>query len=343
MLWKQLPDGTKTENDEKYFLLSDIVPRDKEIRLKIQQKAIEKALARHQFERNDTNFVRGCLFCRSDPIEPTRYAYIEHLFAKHFLHLGKPENLVFIDELIDYLEDKLINLVCIYCEKIFKDRPTLKEHMRKKGHKKINPENTTYDRFFMVNYKLKESHTKFNSQNQNYQQNLMPRQVLNHEIFEDDEDWSEWSEQDGEILISCLFCMHKNNNFNEVLCHQNEVHQFNFNAVTADFNFYQKVKFVNFIRRKIHLKQCFACDNTYETLDLMLDHVAHENHFECDRKVFDKPEYFFPTFEDDSFLCHLDNFDETSDDSCGAVLSEDRTFNINEDAEMLSKEKFIYA
>jgi hypothetical protein len=35
---------------------------------------------------------------------------------------------------------------CIYCEKTFKTRDVLKEHMRKKGHKKINPKNVAYDR-----------------------------------------------------------------------------------------------------------------------------------------------------------------------------------------------------
>ena len=36
---------------------------------------------------------------------------------------------------------------CIYCEKTFKTRDVLKEHMRKKGHKKINPKNVAYDRY----------------------------------------------------------------------------------------------------------------------------------------------------------------------------------------------------
>ena len=44
------------------------------------------------------------------------------------------------------------SLYCIYCEKLFKDRNVLKEHMRKKLHKRINPDNKEYDQFYTVNY-----------------------------------------------------------------------------------------------------------------------------------------------------------------------------------------------
>lgn len=52
----------------------------------------------------------------------------------------------------------LFSLICIYCEGTFKDRMVLKEHMRKKFHKCINPHNKTYDKFYINNYL--ESHTK---------------------------------------------------------------------------------------------------------------------------------------------------------------------------------------
>lgn len=342
MHWRQKPDGTVTEENVKYFLLSDIVPKDKIIRESLQTTKIENALARHQFERSDKNFLRGCLYCRST-IDPMRYNYIEHLYSKHFLHLGKPENLVYIDDLIDLIEEKLSNLICIYCEKVFKDRATLKEHMRKKGHKKINPDNKTYDRFFMINYKIKDNlssaiTTKSFGPRKNDQQ-------VEPEVFEnDDSEWSEWNEQDKEIQTTCLFCSLKENDFNRLLKHVSQFHNFDFEKVTEKFNFYQKVKLVNYIRRKIHLRQCLSCEESFENLDMMLSHLNEQNHLHCDVKIFDKPEFFFPTFEDDNFLCYLDNFnenDENCDDSFGAVISEEKVLSVNEDAEMLSREKFI--
>ena len=44
------------------------------------------------------------------------------------------------------------SLQCLYCERTFRDHPTLKDHMRKKQHKKINPQNKVYDRFYVINY-----------------------------------------------------------------------------------------------------------------------------------------------------------------------------------------------
>ena len=61
-------------------------------------------------------------------------------------------SLVYVEELLDILENRLDNLVCIFCEKVFKSREVLKEHMRKKNHKKINPRNAAYDKFYLINY-----------------------------------------------------------------------------------------------------------------------------------------------------------------------------------------------
>lgn len=44
------------------------------------------------------------------------------------------------------------SLQCLYCEGTFRDHATLKEHMRKKLHKRINPKNRTYDKFYVINY-----------------------------------------------------------------------------------------------------------------------------------------------------------------------------------------------
>lgn len=41
---------------------------------------------------------------------------------------------------------------CLYCEKSFRDKTTLKDHMRKKQHRRINGRNHDYDRFYVINY-----------------------------------------------------------------------------------------------------------------------------------------------------------------------------------------------
>jgi hypothetical protein len=41
---------------------------------------------------------------------------------------------------------------CLFCDKYFKTKTVLKEHMRKKQHKRINPKDTDFDRFYIINY-----------------------------------------------------------------------------------------------------------------------------------------------------------------------------------------------
>lgn len=350
MLWKQLPDGTKTEHDEKYYLLSDVIMKDKKIRQDIQIQWIQDALSRHQFERVDKNFTKGCLFCR-DKIESTRFHYVDHLYSKHFFNLGRFETLVYIDELVDFIEDKMNNLICIYCEKVFKDRAVLKEHMRKKAHKLINPDNKTYDRFYLCNYRMKDNSPKEQSQRnskppqKSYLDTRDETEELSTTIFDssDDSDWSDW-ENDQEIEIICLFCSHKEKKFELLTSHMQTSHNFNFYESTKYYNFYQKVKMINYVRRKVHLKQCLSCEMSFESTAELIKHLETENHIECSEKDFEKPEFFFPTFEDDAFLCNLDNIkddNDLSDDSGAHVIAEDPIALVNEAAEMLSKERFV--
>lgn len=46
-------------------------------------------------------------------------------------------------------------LQCLYCEKTFRDKTTLRDHMRKKSHRRINANNREYDRFYVINYLVK--------------------------------------------------------------------------------------------------------------------------------------------------------------------------------------------
>lgn len=339
MMMDQLPDGTPSKN-EQYFLLCDVTPQDFEIRKKLQTKRLELALAQHQFERTDDKLERNCLFCR-DVLKTTRYHFIEHLYRKHFLQLGKPDNLVFIDTLIDTVQLKLSNLICLFCEKKFKDRPTLKEHMRKKGHKRINPENKNYDRFFLINYqnqyssgpaRNKYSSIKYKNNDEN-----------NANIFEDDSNWSDWEDDDG-IEVTCLYCSEKNKDFSKLKNHIEIDHGIDFDKETNEMTFYDRVKIVNYVRRKIFKMECLKCDKDFRVLSDLQKHLEDTNHYSLgNRNDWDFPQYFFPMYEDDGFLYHLDDTILESGDNCdlntdNVVICEDRIMNINLDAETLSKE-----
>ncbi|KAG2460034.1 ZN277 protein, partial [Polypterus senegalus] len=70
----------------------------------------------------------------------------------HGFNMGLPDNIVYVSEFLTMLKKKLDNLQCLYCEKVFRDKNTLKDHMRKKQHRRINAKNKEYDRFYVINY-----------------------------------------------------------------------------------------------------------------------------------------------------------------------------------------------
>lgn len=309
MLLDSKPDGTKSK-DEEYYLLSDVLPEDKELRSNLQQTKLENLLERHQFERENKEYVRECLFCRFVSTT-TRSTYLNHLYEKHNFHIAKPDNLIFIDDLVNLVAQKLDKLQCIYCEGLFKDRTILKEHMRKKGHKRINPDNKEYDKYFLVNYigdksKPKHNSKPYNNKNRN-SKNLDHEQDSNPDS---DPDWSEWTEENGPV-ITCLLCDHTESEYENTLDHMERKHDFVFTKVTAGKNFYHKVKIVNYIRRQIHLKQCLSCELKFDDGKNLEKHIKETKHWEIRKESWDQPEYYFPTYEDDLFLCFIHDDDES--------------------------------
>ncbi|KAK2583997.1 hypothetical protein KPH14_006456 [Odynerus spinipes] len=300
------PDGKPSKN-ESYFLLSDCISEDKTLRDEIHRVKLEWVLAKQSEERSNTNFKRGCMFCRMEFSE-SRVTYIKHLSQKHNLYLGKPENLVFIDELLDKIQQTIESLICIYCEKIFKDRIALKEHMRKKLHKRINPHNKTFDKFYINNY-LEPGRTWRQQVTSNYK--CAKDTELSSESEDEESSWSDWN--DESISILCLFCKHTDKDFVAILQHIKEKHNFDFEKASKDLTFYQKVKLVNYIRRQIHLQCCILCE---EKSDNVLEHMFQENHCKVPKqRIWDQPEFYFPMNENDSFLYNLDADNDHSEES----------------------------
>ncbi|XP_014249803.1 zinc finger protein 277 [Cimex lectularius] len=304
-------------SDQEFFLLSDIDKDDKMIREKLRNETIEMVLEQQRFEREDRCFSRGCFMCRQI-IEPTRQQYVTHLNESHNVLLGHPDNLVFLDKLFQALDQKMDDLQCIFCEKVFKDRVILKEHMRKKGHKRINPDNQFYDKFYIVNYL--EPGTSWKDKGKRERKPSIEE--------EDTADWSDWEEKLPSFII-CLFCPTSESSWDNILLHMKTLHNFDYDASTKGFDFYKQVKFVNYIRRQIYWNKCIICNEMSSCNKDIIKHMTSEGHLiPPDINLWDKPEFFFPTYENDSFLCHLDDTYDQDDGQLSEILSE--TVNLDE-------------
>ena len=234
-------DGGGMEERE-FSFLSDVLAEDKELRKQLQMDRLEQVLRVQEQERRDENFNRSCLFCRQTYTSSSEL--FDHMAFDHNFNVGQPDNLVFIHEFLDALESKLEQLLCLYCEKYFKSREVLKEHMRKKMHKQLNPKNKDWDRFYLVNY-LETGKTwedVMRDDADRFEESLPTAWDTPENNDDDDREWGDWRDDLGGAV--CLFCPASYQDTSEILEHMNIVHGFNFTKIKTDLNlnFYQQVK-----------------------------------------------------------------------------------------------------
>lgn len=299
------------ENDvelsEHYYLLSDKLPEDVAIRRQVKKTKLDAVLAQQELERADALSKRMCLFCRKFCTE-NRATLLNHMAYDHNFSVGRPDNLVYIDELLDILEDKLKRLLCLYCEKTFKDWQTLKEHMRKKQHKHINPKNSAYDKYYVVNYADTEVNEAAGDE---------PFTDLRDSDAEEVE-WTDWQEDEESNLI-CLICTEARTDLHSVIEHMKEAHRFDFSKVTKGLGFYQQIKVINFLRKQVYVNACFVCGSKFQSRAELLSHLSSEDHDNnsIEQSRWDQPQYYFPTYENDQLLCALE------DENCAVSTMDD--------------------
>ncbi|KAM9077085.1 zinc finger protein 277 isoform 6-T7 [Megaptera novaeangliae] len=250
------------EEQDNYFLLCDVLPEDRILREELQKQRLKEILEQQQQERNDNNFQGSCVFCNEEFLG-NRSVLLNHMAREHTFNIGLPDNIVNCNEFLCTLQKKLDNLQCLYCEKTFRDKNTLKDHMRKKQHRRINPKNREYDRFYVINYL--------------------------------------------------------------------DAHEFDLLKIKSELglNFYQQVKLVNFIRRQIHQCRCYGCHEKFKSKADLRTHMEEAKHTSLlpERQTWDQPQYYFPTYENDTLLCTLSDSesDLTAQEQNGsiAIISED--------------------
>uniref|UniRef100_A0A4W3IXD9 Zinc finger protein 277 n=1 Tax=Callorhinchus milii TaxID=7868 RepID=A0A4W3IXD9_CALMI len=283
------------EEQETYFLLCDVLPEDRVLREQLQQRRLEEVLEQQQWERNDNNLNRVCMFC-SEEFAGNRAIFLNHMARDHSFNLGLPDNIVYCNEFLDLLQKKLDNLQCLYCEKTFRDKNTLKDHMRKKQHRRINSKNSEYDRFYIINYlELGKSWEEVQSEDD--------REMMD----EQNDDWSDW--QDHPVCALCLFCENPADSTENLHYHMKEAHGFDLLKLKSEMglNFYQQVKLINFIRREVHHCRCHSCRERFSSKAEVVNHMTETKHIMSllDQSAWDQPQYYFPTYENDTLLCTL--------------------------------------
>lgn len=293
-----------TGDQEKFYLLSGAIDEDRLLREKLKRKRLEVVLKQFEKERVDDSFNRPCLFCKKQ-FTGNRSPLFKHLAEDHNLCVGSPDNIVFVEEFLDLLEEKINhNFQCLLCEKIFKDCITLKEHMRKKQHKKINPQNAEFDKFYLINYlELGKNWETIQAEDDS--------EICDDPDESSEELWGDWNYK--EFCSVCLFCNCMSPDGDVILLHMKEAHGFNLCKIKKlkNLSYYQQVKLVNYIRRQVYHLCCFNCLRQFQKHDDLIEHLMADKHIDFipDISMWDQPQYYFPTYENDYLLCFLDNYD----------------------------------
>ena len=281
---------------------------EKNIRATLHKLRLEKIMAEHEQERTVVHENIPCIFC-SKAFTGTWHQYLQWLFEVHSFNPGRPANLVFIGELVEYLRKLIANHQCIHCYQKFANATQLKNHMKKKPHGKI-PTERKFDRYYMVNYL--EEDRKW--------------QEIEKEGDCDDDDGLDNIDEEGikefdqpEIdETKCLICDEVLNTPTECVKHMENEHGFQFQEIRNAFgkDFYHLVRFVNYARQMKIEDTCFLCGKKLNSKNAKeyIEHISqHKNSIPHDiTNIVSTDKYLKPVIEGDPLLTILEDNEATN-------------------------------
>ena len=107
----------------------------------------------------------------------------------------------------------------------------------------------------------------------------------------------------------------------------NLCHEFDYKLTKSqmNLNFYQQVKLINYIRRQIYLNHCINCDEKFEHSESLMNHMKEQNHLKppTDKDSWDQSQFFFPTYENDNFLCLIEDDEEVGGEDEAPVIPQE--------------------
>eukprot|EP00298_Acanthocystis_sp_HF-20_P029117 c7999_g1_i1.p1 GENE.c7999_g1_i1~~c7999_g1_i1.p1 ORF type:complete len:280 (+),score=104.22 c7999_g1_i1:27-866(+) len=265
---------------------------EEEVILMSPEKESLSILLEQQLRERTQSHQVCCLFCRKEFTGPWSTLFL-HMLNEHGFHPGRLDNMINIESFLEFLREKLNRFECIYCKKTFPSWDVLKKHLRKKKHFRIPPNDTEFDKFYLINH-VDGVHWK-DLQNESDEDSELDPSKNN------EDDWNEWvvTKEDGvNEIAECLFCDFKfEGGAFPCIEHMKLVHNFDIQKTFISLNLddYGVIRYINYSRlKKISLKKPIS--NTSQILPSSV-------------KEFNDEKYLKPVLEDDGLL----TFDYFSD------------------------------
>ena len=191
-------------------------------------------------DRMDQAFEAECVFC-GRAFLGNRSDVLEHMHHEHQFNLGHPDNLVLVRELLRVLQGLVLNNQCLFCEALQPSRAELLEHMKRRQHRKLNAKNTSYDKYYIINYL---------ELGRGWEDVMADEDTdIWRELKREEYNWFDWREEPGQgtalPFYVCLFCDLQSEMAESFQAHLMQRHGFSFNHLVQSFEytFYDQVEF----------------------------------------------------------------------------------------------------
>ena len=212
------------------------------------------------------------------------------MYQIHNFNVGVADNLVNVKEMLDKLENTMNELQCIFCERIIKNYNVLRAHMRKKKHYKLNPRNSQFDKFYLVNYLEQDKNWKDLEKEEDddsiTEDDSESENNYNNNNNTDQDQWDDWEvENNEEMETSCLFCTKTTTNVEDCLNHCKQQHNFDLVQLENQLNLdiYGNIKLINYIRQQVINNTCIYCNTKYNSNKELMEHMEDQKHFTIDK------------------------------------------------------------
>lgn len=273
----------------------DRFPHDADVRRELHMAMLKGLLQTQQLERATVHQQpRGCLFCSEQCADLADL--FQHMFHEHRFNIGRLDNLVFVDAFLNALEELMrVRKQCIFCRESFRNGTCLRKHLKSKGHYRINAKDERWDRHYLVNY--------VNLSKIGGAANDPP------DADADDMDEDGWEDLTDELDLQtqCLFCEELCEDPEGCFQHMDTHHSFNLPRLQTGhrLDFYQTLKLLNYLRHC----QRYDVDPFVEDAPCNpIDTAARFGREELpDSRLWDRPEYYFPLYDDDPLLTAIDD------------------------------------
>lgn len=275
--------------------------QDIEIRKNLHRKRLEAVLRIHKDEQTVKHYGIKCLFCPEE-FNGTWHQYLRFLLEEHQLDLGRPSNLVYINDFFDILRQKFENNICIYCNTEFPNLRTLKAHLQRKNHAKIPKNNPLYNRFYIINY-LELDGTIHNAELISKRETPLIKHAL--------EDFN------NEITCEtcCLLCDFIFKTIDLCIDHMHKEHKFLFSEIyeTLNKDLYSCIKMINYIRYCKIRSICYLCNK--DVKGTYSEHITSHNN-PIPPKLPDaanKEKFLIPVIDSDPLLTVIETTEYDDD------------------------------